>query len=93
MENLINVSRGEPLEFFADGQPVTGIIQRATNRGSVIAVEVEAQGKIKNGALMTIDESFHVGACGRAKTREAGGQIFVTLEIALKAIDRATIGR
>jgi len=90
----INVSRGQRLNFAANGNPVSGIIV-GSEKDSVMwaAVTVETESSIPENAQLTIPELPETGGCGLAHPVKRNGRVRVELSIGYSYIDISTIGK
>lgn len=90
----INVSKGQRLNFAANGNPVSGIIV-ATEKtfGPWATVTVETESPIPDNAQLTIPDLPETGGCGLAHPMNQNGRVRVGLSIGYSYIDLSTIGK
>jgi hypothetical protein len=89
----IDASRGQQLDFAADGELVTGVIIVSEQTDGVCAsMVVETEISIPNGALLSIPK-LKCGSCGVADPVSQGGRIYVTLRVPNAYVNRRTVGK
>jgi hypothetical protein len=92
-ENL-NVSKGQPLNFAANGDPVSGVIVASKKEfGPWASIIVETESPIPENAQLTIPDLPQTGGCGLARPIKQNGRTLVELSIGYSYINVATIGK
>jgi hypothetical protein len=90
---LINVSKGEYLEFAANGSAHRGIIVGCEKTiGVWPSVTVETAESVPPGAQLTLP-GIDCGGCGLANPVDRAGRTRVVLSIPYSVIDPSTVGR
>ena len=90
----INVSRGQRLNFAANGKAVSGVIVASKKTfGPSASVTVETESPIPNNAQLTIPDLPETGGCGLAHPVDHNGRMLVELSIGYAYIDFSTIGK
>jgi hypothetical protein len=91
---LLNVSRGQKLNFAANGKPVCGVVTSSHNKHPLFAsVGVETENDIPNGAELTIPDYPEAGECGRAIPITLRNRVCIILLVANSVIECSTIGK
>ena len=93
MKAPIDVSRGQQVNFAANGNPVTGIITGSGGEDALYAsITVEIETLIPNGAQLTIP-GLDCGGCGTAHPVNRNGRVTVALSVPYRFIHTPTIGK
>jgi hypothetical protein len=91
---LLNVSRGQTINFTANGTPVTGtVVGSEQTTGFWASVIVETDTRIPEGAQLLMPDLPETGGCGAAHPERHGDRFRVVLSIGYSYIDFSTIGR
>jgi hypothetical protein len=94
MRKRINVSRGQRINFAADGHPVSGMIAGSEKATALWAlVEVETETPIAQNAQLTIPDIPETGGCGLAHLSVKDGRTVIELSIGYSYVDVSTIGK
>jgi hypothetical protein len=94
MKTLLNVSRGQSINFAANGDLVSGIIVRAEQTpGPWASVVVETETPIPENSQLSIPDLPETGGCGLAQPKMINGRIQVILSVGYDYIDFGTIGK
>lgn len=94
MKTLLNVSRGQSINFAANGDPVSGIIVGSEQTpGPWASVAVETEMPIPENSQLSIPDLPETGGCGLAQPSRRNGRVSVVLSIGYDYIDFKTIGK
>lgn len=87
----LDVSRGQPLSFEANGQPFSGVVVRAEGTaGPWATIFVETESPIPDGAQLSMREI--AGGCGTAKSTKVGSRFRCLISIPYSHINASTLG-
>jgi hypothetical protein len=94
MKPLLNVSKGQPLEFLADSHPMSGAVLRAHKDDPLSAtVLVRTEMIVPKGAQLALPVRYQAGGCGLADPVWHDGAYLVTLTVSYDCVDLNTIGK
>ncbi len=94
MKTPLDVSRGTPITFTANGVPIDGIIVGSEQTvGPWASISVETDASVPDGAQLLMPDLPETGGCGMAQPRQQLGRTTLVLSIGYNYIDLATIGK
>jgi len=88
----LNVSRGQPLHFAANGVEMDGFILRSTKATFGAGVVVETESAVPLNAQLIVPGT-DCGGCGLATPHRVGKRTQVMLEIGYGSVDQSTVGK
>lgn len=84
----LNVSKGQPLDFFADDKPASGVIVKVEKGGDRIHVTVRLNSPVNEGAKLAIAKGVNSGVATPFRTKQG---VELTLWVMPGAIDHSTL--
>jgi hypothetical protein len=94
MKRQIDVSKGQSINFAANGVPISGIIFRSERTpGPWATVTVKTETRVPENAQLSMPDLPETGGCGLAYPVKSNGHLLVELSIGYSYIDISTIGK